>query len=155
MKPFNIFDQIKSNVDTCGLHIFGIFGTEKEPGFTYTVGFAAHGLPEVIVFALDARMITPFLNRYYHEIVVEKTRLAGPAVLEGEDWFNHPLSVINCERDKVREYGCQAFNYAEAVGWNEPDFVQWVWTDETGKLPWQTGFNESMRDAQPILCKVM
>lgn len=150
------FADIKANVDRCGLHLFGIFGSEDSPPFTYTIGFAAHGLPEVIVFGLDMRMVAPFLNRYYDEIVNQKTRDAGPAVIQGEDWFNLPMSVINCERDRVEDYAVQAFAFAEDMGWKKPEFVQWIWPDTNGKLPWQSGYEkEKFSKVQPVLARFM
>ena len=148
------FKQIKSNVDRVGLHLFGIFGSEDNPPFTYTIGFAAHGLPEVIVFGLDMKMVAPFLNMYYDQIVNQKTREAGPAVLEGDDWFNMPMSVINCDPDKIEEYAVQAFAFAEDIGWSKPNFVQWVWPDTKGKLPWNAGYEkEKFGKVQPLLAR--
>lgn len=60
--PF--FKQIKSNVDRVGLHLFGIFGSEDSPPFTYTIGFAAHGLPEVIVFGHAGEDIVIWANEF-------------------------------------------------------------------------------------------
>ena len=151
------FEAIKANIDRCGLHIFGIGAGDDGPGFTYTIGFAAHGLPEVIVFSLDMRMVGPFINRYYDEIVNKKTRDAGPAVLlPDDDWFNLPLSVINVEPGRADRYAFQAIYFAEDMGWERPDFVQWVWSDTQGKFPWQEGFEkERFGQAQPVLARFM
>lgn len=150
------FDLIKANVDRCGLHIMGVGGTEDCPPFTYTIGFAAHGLPEVIAFALDYKVVGQYLNRYFDEIVVQKTRDAGPAVLMPEDdWFNMPFSVINADQAKAEEWGCQAFYFAEDMGWKKPEFVQWVWPDPAGNLPWQAEWNASFNRHQPLLTKVV
>lgn len=151
VSPF--FNHIKANVDRCGLHIFGIHASEDAPAFTYTIGFAALGLPEVIVFALDYEMVGPYINRYYDEIVNQQTRDAGPGVI---DWFTHPMSVINAEQDKAAEYAAQAFYFAEDMGWRKPQFVQWVWSDTNGKLPWQQGYEkDKFAKAQPVLARFM
>ena len=151
------YGDIKQNVDRCGLHLFGIFGDEKSPPYTYTIGFAAHGLPEVIVFGLDMRMVAPFLNRYYDEIVNQKTRCGGPGVLSPEDdWFNMPMSVVNVESGRADDYAVQAFAFAEDMGWKKPEFVQWVWPDTKGKLPWQQGYEkEKFGKVQPVLARFM
>lgn len=153
--PF--FDEIKANVDRCGLHIFGIAGSKDSPSFTYTIGFAAHGLPEVIVFGLDSRMVGPYLNRYFDEIVNQKTRDAGPGMLMPEDdWFNLPLSVINAEQNKANGYACQAAYFAEDMGWDAPNFVQWVWCDRNGLFPWQNGYDAvTFSKRQPVLGRLM
>lgn len=150
------YQDIKQNIDRCGLHLFGIFGDAESPPFTYTIGFAAHGLPEVIVFGLDMRMVAPFLNRYYDEIVNQKTRDAGPAVIQGEDWFNMPMSVVNVESGRADEFAHQAIYFAQDAGWKKPEFVQWVWPDTKGKLPWQAGYEkEKFGKVQPVLARFM
>ncbi|SUE95900.1 Uncharacterised protein [Ectopseudomonas mendocina] len=151
------FEAIKANIDRCGIHLFGIFASEDGPGFTYSIGFAAHGLPEVIVFALDMHMVGPYINRYYDEIVNKKTRDAGPAVLMPEDdWFNLPLSVINVESGRAEDFAVQAYAFAEDMGWKKPEFVQWVWSDTAGKMPWQQGYDkERFGKAQPVLARFM
>lgn len=151
-----IFDQIKANVDRCGLHIQGVFPSAEGPGFTYTIGFTRLGLPEVICFGLDMKMIAPFMNRYYDEIVNQKTRDAGPGMLMPEDnWFNLPLSVINAEQSKASVHACQAFYFACDMKWDVPNFVQWVWCDHNGLFPWQKGFDGKYFPMQPILGRFM
>lgn len=153
--PF--FDEIKANVDRCGLHIFGVAGSKDSPSFTYTIGFAAHGLPEVIVFSLDPRVVGLYLNRYFDEIVNQKTRDAGPGMLMPEDnWFNLPLSVINADRAKASEYACQALYFASDMSWDAPNFVQWVWPDRNRLFPWQNGYDAvTFSKRQPVLGRFM
>lgn len=153
ISPF--YDQIKANVDRCGLHIQAVFQSETAPAFTYTIGFARLHLPEVICFGLDSRMMAPFMNRYYSEIV-SGLRDPGPAVLEGDDWFNHPLSVINADQKLAAEHACQAVYFSQDMRWKEPEFVQWVWCDTNGKLPWQEGYEkERFGKLQPVLQRFM
>lgn len=151
-----MYDTINQNIERCGLHIFGIGGGEGSPSFCYTIGFAKLGLPEQIVFSLDMRMVAPYLNRYYDEVVNQKTREAGPAVLTPEeDWFNLPLSIVNAADDLVRKYACQAFYFAEEAGWDAPSFTQWVWCDTQGKFPWQEGYDHArFKELQPVLARL-
>ncbi len=155
ISPF--FDEIKANIDRCGLHIFGIAGSKDSPSFTYTVGFAAHGLPEVIVFGINASLIVPYINRYYDEIVNRKTRDAGPGMLvPDDDWFNLPMSVINADQAKASSYAPQAFYFACDMKWDVPNFVQWVWCDPDGKFPWQKGYDRARFEKyQPVLGRFM
>jgi len=148
--PYNPQEVIRANVERCGLSVFGIGGDKDSPGFVYTVGFAKHGLPEVIVFSLPPQMIMPLINQYYDEIVNQKVRDAGPCTLN--DWFNLPMAVINADREKAAKYAVQGEVYAANAGWDKPQYVQWVWSDANGHLPWEEGFDHARFDAaQPLL----
>lgn len=145
-----MIEIIERNYQQFGLHIAMIFGGGSG-GFTYTVGMTGIGLPEVICFGLDGRMIGPYLNRYFVEI---KSGLIkpGPGVLSPDDnWFNMPMIIIDADADLAREYTAQAEEFARHKGWPKPSYVQWCWPDSKGALPWEPSFEDRFKGVQPVL----
>src|SRR5690606_33382240 len=108
------------NIQRCGLHIVTVKAEKNSPSFCYTIGFAKHGLPEQIIFSVEAHAAARHFSRYYDEVVNLKTREAGPAVFTST--FG-PLSIINAADDLARKYAFQAFHFAEEAGWAAPSFT--------------------------------
>jgi hypothetical protein len=49
MIPPGKMRQVRQNVEAFGQHLFQIFGDAETSGFTYTIGNAEHGLPELLI----------------------------------------------------------------------------------------------------------
>lgn len=55
--------EVKQNIDAFGQHLFQVFGDASEPGFTYTIGNADRGLPELLLIGdFPSRISVELLN---------------------------------------------------------------------------------------------
>ncbi|RRU90106.1 DUF4262 domain-containing protein [Stutzerimonas xanthomarina] len=149
MRSDHIFRDIGQSVRLVGFHILGIEDAETGlPLFVYTVGMARLQLPDVISFGVRHDSIAPALNTYCLELITGK-RKPGPAVID--DWFSVPVTVIEASASMARPYAIQAYAYSEHRGWAPPRFMQWVWPDKSGNLPWELGFDQALSLRQPVL----
>ncbi|MFK4136791.1 DUF4262 domain-containing protein [Pseudomonas luteola] len=144
-------EVIKNIIDQFGLYVQRVHQGPSYPVYAYTIGMTAHGLPELICMGLDPKVIHPYFNMYFYESAIEKVRSAAPDIIS--DWFNFPLSVIAADFDRVAPYVGLGLDYAEAMEWQRPNFLQWVWTDKSGKFPWDSGWDHSFDSRQPLLVK--
>lgn len=137
--------QVENLIATHGWMVQAVFATDTEPGFAYTVGLSAKGLPELIVFALPPQHATAILNQVAQTMV----NIGNPypewgliaEVMEGANCM-----VVNADRDKTDNYMFQAkYRY--------PDYkaMQLVWTDLNMKFPWEDGFDPDLIRLQPLM----
>jgi hypothetical protein len=119
------------------------------PGYSYTVGLtSSFGFPEVVVFGL-----TPVAARGIVDDVVGIVRTDSASVPVGEVFtglYDNDLrsALVPLAADEVSGI----FPAADAWHGNTPyDVVQLVWPDRNGWLPWESGFDQSLRAAQPLL----
>jgi len=121
------------------------------PGYLYSIGLpAAISFPEVVVFGL-----TPAAANGLIELVVE---IAGsetevPIGTELTGMFDGDLRGVFAPVDM----GQWSPLFATAVAWykGEPfEVVQLLWPDRNGWLPYEPGFDERVRYAQPVIGRV-
>ncbi|MHD0644322.1 DUF4262 domain-containing protein [Pseudomonas aeruginosa] len=114
---------------------------------THSIGFFLHGLPEIICLGSRSQTVIGPMIDYYIDILEEKIEGApGPL-----DYFNIPFYMIEVDDPSIREFAPVAFDYLQAKGLPPPTFLQWVWSDRKGILPWQKGHNGNDLPSQPIL----
>lgn len=115
-----------------------VFPVDKNggPSFSYTIGLADAGLPELIVVALPAEiahmMITAIIEKLREE------QAGGPTVLGAIDInFNFPAYVREVSVEDVADYATRAIFRSEG----KAKFRQISIPDRTGKFPWESGFS--------------
>jgi Domain of unknown function (DUF4262) len=118
------------------------------PAYAYTIGVpAAAGFPEVAVFGL-----TPAAANGLLELVVDACR-GGTEIPLGVEVLGLLDNDLRCAfgRVDVATYG--AF-FPTAIAWyrGEPfELVQLLYPDRNGFMPYETGYDQRMRLAQPVL----
>lgn len=158
--PFTAYmDQIQELIDRIGWACQGVFPGlhDEDPRcWVYTVGFGPSlGHPELAMFGLPFEITCEILNG-----VGERLRVGGPAWIDGEtrtdvvgpqDGVDMPVCAVTVAPDYHADHFGVAIRYYREHALGEPTFLQLMWPDSKGLLPWQDGFDEQMRDAQPIL----
>jgi hypothetical protein len=55
--------EVRQNIESCGQHLFQVFADGSDPGFTYTIGNADRGLPELLLIGdFPPRIAAGLLN---------------------------------------------------------------------------------------------
>ena len=118
------------------------------PRYTYTVGLTeTYGHPELLVFALDHAMAIRMLNALV-------ARIRGGRAIDTREQVdgvaNFPLAFRMATPDMARKYAPECFRrYQEWT--RSPAVMQVVVCDAVGKLPWDAGYINGMREIQPHL----
>jgi len=117
------------------------------PGYTYTVGFeTTYGHPEVVIFGLQ-----PVAARGLMEMMVEYLAGGGhlpEGVFVGLLDNDLPSALLPIDPEEIDGLVDSATAFHRG-----PDFrtVQFVWPDRNGLLPWNEGYDERLRLAQPVV----
>ena len=117
-------------------------------GYTYTIGFTAHtGFPDVVVFGL-----TPVAARGLLGLVADAL-LGGTEIPLGVELVGLLDNELRCEFAPVDidEYGVL---FQTAASWYRGEafeMVQLLYPDRNGFMPYEAGFDQRMRFAQPVV----
>jgi hypothetical protein len=118
------------------------------PGYTYTVGFpAAVDFPEVALFGL-----TPSAARGLLDLVADLRR-AGTDVPVGVPLVGLLDGEQRCMFLPV-DLAVWGEWFSTAIAWHRSasfEVVQMLWPDRNGFLPYEAGFDQRLRFAQPVL----
>ena len=120
-------------------------------GYTYTIGFPAHtGFPDVLVFGL-----TPVAARGLIGLVADML-LGGTDIPVGVEVVGVLDNELRCEFAPVdvEEWGSL---FTTASAWYRGEtlqMVQLVYPDRDGFMPYEPGFDQSRRFAQPVIGRV-
>ena len=123
-------------------------GPEPRPGYTYTIGFGTHfDRPEVCIFGL-----TPVASRGLLGMLADQhgggVELPEGVVFVGllENDLRCALLPVDLEQwsglfpDDERHHGPGSYR-----------MLQFIWPDRAGLLPWEDGYDERLRLAQPVI----
>ena len=111
--------------------------------FSYTVGLADVGLPEVIVFGLPGDVACSILNDVAAHARAGTLRFDAPM----DNFCNLPVVLKQVAAPLVADYIIQA----NARAGRDLPAVQLVWPDAQGKFPWEDGADARMAAKQPVL----
>jgi hypothetical protein len=121
------------------------------PAYAYTIGVPALlGFPEVAVFGL-----TPVASRGLIGLIVDAVR-GGTDIPFGIELVGLLDNELRCVFAPVDTAGFGGL-FRTAGSWyqGEPyEMVQLIYPDRNGFLPYEPGFDERMRLAQPVLGQV-
>jgi hypothetical protein len=115
-------------------------GDEGVP-FAYTVGLTAMGHPEIVEQGLPSETVHQFLNLVGKEVKAGR-RFDAPSIVRDLTEGNHPVAFIRVEDTSALTAVEQVYGTVEAL--------QLVWSDSSGRLPWEQGFGPGP-DQQPLL----
>ena len=139
--------RVQADIARFGWHLVMIPPAPDSPGWVHTIGLAGQlGHPELIVFGNDFTVLCPLLNAL-GERVRGGARLEAGSALDGVvEGF--PIAFREVAPKWVEPFlGNAAWHYRrERVA-----ALQCFWPDAGGRFPWQPGFDETWREAQPLL----
>ena len=118
------------------------------PGYCYTIGLPElAGFPNVVVFGLTP-VAASGLIRMVVDLLVAGTQI--PIGVEVTGLYDSGLRAAFAEVD-VEQW---SELFATGIAWHRGDafdLVQLIWPDRNGFLPYEPGFDERMRLAQPVI----
>lgn len=117
------------------------------PGYTYTIGFeTSYDHPEVVIFGLQ-----PVMARGLIEMLAVHID-AGGVIPDG--MFVGLLDNDLPAGDAAGRHGGARRLFAGATRFHGRDdyrVCQFVWPDRNGKMPWDEGYDNRLRLAQPVI----
>lgn len=120
-------------------------GTEDDPAilFSYTVGLARKGLPELIVFGLSQEVSLSILNAAAKRLEAQDL----PLDVKLDELANLPL-VAKAVPPKNGDHFLNVANNREN---RLLPAIQIVWPDRSGVFPWDACFDQDMKSHQILL----
>jgi hypothetical protein len=126
-------------------------GNPPMPGYCYTIGLPAlHGFPEIVVFGLTPVAISGLLDMVVDQLAAG---VQIPVDTELVGLFDNELRCIFASVD----VSTRADMFRTGVAWHAGELfpmVQLLWPDRNGWLPHESGFDVSVRAAQPVIGRV-
>ncbi|MEG0063082.1 MAG: DUF4262 domain-containing protein [Pseudomonas sp.] len=150
-----IADDLLAKIDKHGFTFIGVMSDGRQPGFTYSVGLTAIGMPELIMFAVPMHYAVQMMSE-----LIEKHRQAGTVPMQTTraeplmDYSNLPGHLIIADPDRAERFTYQAKYYAEDLGLT-PHYLQWVFPDREGNFPWDEHWDTQFNRAQPLLGEML
>jgi hypothetical protein len=118
------------------------------PGYAYTVGVtAAVGFPEIAVFGL-----TPAATKGLVGLVVDACR-GGTQIPLGVELVGLLDNDLRCNFAPV-DLGDWGAMFGTAISWYRGEafaMVQLIYPDRNGFMPYEPGFDQRLRYAQPVV----
>lgn len=145
MKDINqIGAEFDAMIARHGWAVQAVFAEKDSPGFAYTAGLSAFGLPELIVFGLPPPVAHQLLNQLGRrlrdgEALSQDTDLLD--VVEG-----YPARLVPAPRSATDQY-----MFATQRRYPHYRALQLVWSDPAGRFPWDPAFDPKYRPLQPVL----
>ncbi|HPB44457.1 MAG: DUF4262 domain-containing protein [Microthrixaceae bacterium] len=117
------------------------------PGYTYTIGFEpSYGASEVVIFGLQPVAARGLLELIHAQISNGLTIPDG--IFVGLLDNDLRAAMLPLDLDEVADLFPDATALLGADGYR---MSQFVWPDRNGLLPWEDGYDERLRLAQPVL----
>ncbi len=142
-----LWAEVDEHIVEMGWHCTSVFAVDEgETWFTYTVGLAEQGFPDLIVLGVPSDVGYELLDLLVHRMRVEHERLiVGPVTGIAEGFV---CWLVECDE---RAEGFATMAYARAEGRSEGMRVlQLVWPDDEDRLPWAEGYSVPPY-VQPVL----
>jgi hypothetical protein len=123
-------------------------GPEPRPPYTYTIGFETHfGQPEVVVFGLGGAAARGLLG-----MIADQhgggVQLPVGGVFVGLLESDLPCALLTIDTDAHAALFPDNVAFHGGTGFR---MLQFVWPDRAGRLPWDEGYDERLRLAQPVI----
>jgi hypothetical protein len=143
-----VLAKISNDIKERSCSVIGVF--DAHPTFSYSIGLnESLNVPDIIIFGLDPRISTQFIND-----VVTWIKEHGPlTACERYSDFAEGFETIfiECDQAAKEEYTCKASLF---YGHNRYKLLQMVWPDPKGLFPWEKGFAEKFVKLQPLVGQV-
>lgn len=147
--------QLDARVEKHGWTAIYVGDYRTAPTWTYTIGFdGTLGQPEVIVFDIPQAAAGALLSEVFTELKEGRLRLEDGMVWpEGEErpsvWRKVHSTQIESDKGWLTLACVRSFKrHGMPFGF---EAFQLVLSDNEGRLPWETGYDERLRPLQPAL----
>lgn len=132
-----------------GWYVIKVGAGAEAAAFAYSLGlFKTFGQPEVILFGLDLDTMHTLINDVGEAVRKGRRFAAGDSCDELLDGYTCTFRSVSPAHLRDNMTYTQWF-----YGHDEFPAVQLVWPDRNGKFPWDDGFDDRYRAAQPDLSK--
>ena len=143
--------KFSEDIEKFGWSVVMIKETDYSPAFAYTIGiWETYGKPEIIAFGLNTNSLHILVNQAAdifkagNEIETKKNY---------DDFFdNNNVQFIEVDKDNISDYFGYAIDY---YGSNYFPAMQFVWTDNENKFPWENEYEIDLIHKQPLLDRNM
>lgn len=135
-----VFNQLLSLIQEHGWAIRHV-GAGDDAAFSYTVGLTALGHPEIVMEGLPFEVAQAFLNLMGEDVKAGK-RFAPGSITTDLTEPPAPIAFISVENIAGLTAVAEVYGQVKAL--------QAIWSDSTGRLPWESSYRNSP-DAQPLL----
>lgn len=115
----------------------------QELPLSYTIGLAAKGHPELMLFGLQMSLAQPILSYFAVKQTEGKLALDTPL----DELGNLPLILKAVAPAKAADFITMANHRAG----REVSAIQIFWPDPKGLFPWEPGFDAKFDGWQPLL----
>ena len=142
--------QVLSNVKEYGFHIVWIQSGGTEPDYCFTIGLEySYKHPEIILIGLPISTTKSIINNL------------GSKIRTGQRFIDDD-QCINISSQRLMMKKMHPSHYRDYLGYflwfyrslkTPPDVMQLVWSDESGKFPWDEGCSDKCVKSQNILNK--
>ena len=137
---------VVENQGWCAEPVPGIEDPPRPP-YTYSIGFELeYQHPEIVIFGLQ-----PVAARGLMQMMAEYLGAGGElpvGVFVGLLDNDLPAAMLPVDLDQWSEMFIGASTYYGAF---EYRVRQFLWPDKAGKFPWDEGYDERLRLAQPVI----
>jgi hypothetical protein len=139
-------EKIKALIAQHGWTVLSFEKGKAFPQYSYTVGLARKGVPELIMLGLDADTSRAALNRLAQKLI------AGDQVANG-DRLDQIISVYAVvPRELSSAIAAKHMKFAKLFAQNQPwKALQVYWPDPSGIFPWEADYDKTWLKLQPNL----
>ena len=117
------------------------------PGYTYTIGFeTSYDHPEVVIFGLQPVMARGLIEMLAVHIDAGGVSPDGMFVGLLDNDLTAAMLPVDMEEHAALFAGATRFH-----GRDDYRVCQFVWPDRNGKMPWDEGYDNRLRLAQPVI----
>ena len=143
-------EKVKADIELTGLSVISVFGDKDNPPFAYSVGlFKTYAHPEIIVFGIEVKTAHAVINDIALMIKAGQRFLDGFVTDKLLQNFN--CTFVTVPKQNYGSYTNVAKDYYQGFGF---PLLQLIWPDPKGLFPWQEGYGEIFKKAQPVLGKL-
>jgi Domain of unknown function (DUF4262) len=146
MKKNKLLAIISKTISKYGYYVQQVLGTDIQPGFAYSVGLLeTFNKPELICFATNSEVAAGLVEGTVQLIQ------RGETIIEGNVYgeiANYPVTFRKVHPSQIPDYLKLAWLYKKGEAF---EVIQIYWPDPEGLLPWQMGFDPSLKSQQPFL----
>jgi hypothetical protein len=127
--------ELEERIEQHGYTFMGVFASETNPAFVYTIGLTEKGVPEVFMSGnFDLHSMQKLAGTVAHELADHALNGTQPVLGVRTELFNMPVE-LRLVRDENKLNGARRF-YGDRVR-----VIQLIWSDDQGRLPHEAGYD--------------
>lgn len=118
------------------------------PPYSYTIGLADDGLPELCVFGIPGESAQVIVNELARRLKKEGSLPTDQPLNEVLEGFKCVLHALTHEQLAPYLLGAVTRQHPRPI-----HGIQIIWPDPSGTFPWEAGFDMRYAPAQPLLAR--